>query len=180
MPTADPSLRADVFYDTAQLAIGSCASPDDVAVRVVTRVVGHYPATNTLLVDMGWTAQGGGQGGQDPARPYGCFTHKLVPPPSGGDGAEEEEGADDNGGDGGDGWTEDRSAVARLKLNNLKQEVGEVSTADGSPLDFAALPVGALLAFAPHHSCATGHNHQTIKVLEGGRIVDEFEGCKGW
>ena len=76
--------------------------------------------------------------------------------------------------------TEDRSAVARLKLNNLKQEVGEVSTADGNPLDFAALPVGALLAFAPHHSCATGHNHQTIKVLEGGRIVDEYDVCKGW
>jgi D-serine deaminase-like pyridoxal phosphate-dependent protein len=169
-----------VFFDTAQLSIGACASPDDIAVRVVTRVVGHYPGSNTLLVDMGWTAQGGGQGGQDADHPFGCFTHRLVPPPPPAPWpAQAEEGGSD-GGSGGS-WAEDRSAaVLNLKINNLKQEVGEVSTKDGTPLDFEALPVGSLLCFAPHHSCATGHNHQTIKVLEGGRIVDEYDVCKGW
>ena len=28
---------------------------DDIAVRVLTRVVGHYPKSNTLLIDCGWT-----------------------------------------------------------------------------------------------------------------------------
>lgn len=33
--------------------IGSC-SLDDVAVRVLTRVIGHCPHRNQLLIDCGW------------------------------------------------------------------------------------------------------------------------------
>ena len=34
--------------------LGSCAE-SDIAVRVLTRVIGHYPAQNMLLIDLGWT-----------------------------------------------------------------------------------------------------------------------------
>ncbi|XP_043921933.1 D-threo-3-hydroxyaspartate dehydratase-like isoform X1 [Protopterus annectens] len=44
-----------VFYDAQQMGIGSCTM-EDVAVRVLTRVVGHYPHRNELLIDCGWTA----------------------------------------------------------------------------------------------------------------------------
>ncbi|KAG8138662.1 hypothetical protein E2320_001487 [Naja naja] len=40
--------------DVQQTLIGSC-QPEDVAVRVWTRVIGHYPDRNQLLVDCGWT-----------------------------------------------------------------------------------------------------------------------------
>uniref|UniRef100_A0A673B6H9 Zgc:162816 n=1 Tax=Sphaeramia orbicularis TaxID=375764 RepID=A0A673B6H9_9TELE len=43
-----------VFYDVQQSLIGSC-SLEDVAVRVLTRVIGHCPHRNQLLVDCGWT-----------------------------------------------------------------------------------------------------------------------------
>uniref|UniRef100_A0A3Q3EE49 Zgc:162816 n=1 Tax=Labrus bergylta TaxID=56723 RepID=A0A3Q3EE49_9LABR len=43
-----------VFYDTQQSVIGSC-SLGDVAVRVLTRVIGHCPHRNQLLIDCGWT-----------------------------------------------------------------------------------------------------------------------------
>ncbi|XP_026543475.1 uncharacterized protein LOC113425518 [Notechis scutatus] len=43
-----------IFYDVQQTLIGSC-QPEDVAVRVWTRVIGHYPDRNQLLVDCGWT-----------------------------------------------------------------------------------------------------------------------------
>uniref|UniRef100_A0A3B3Y2A0 D-serine dehydratase-like domain-containing protein n=1 Tax=Poecilia mexicana TaxID=48701 RepID=A0A3B3Y2A0_9TELE len=43
-----------VFYDVQQSMIGSCGL-EDVAVRVLTRVVGHCPHRNQLLVDCGWT-----------------------------------------------------------------------------------------------------------------------------
>ncbi|XP_022525263.2 D-threo-3-hydroxyaspartate dehydratase isoform X2 [Astyanax mexicanus] len=52
-----------VFYDVQQSLIGSCKL-EDVAVRVLTRVIGHYPHRNQLLVDCGWTAlslDGGGR-----------------------------------------------------------------------------------------------------------------------
>eukprot|EP01059_Diplonema_ambulator_P003451 TRINITY_DN13135_c1_g1_i2.p1 TRINITY_DN13135_c1_g1~~TRINITY_DN13135_c1_g1_i2.p1 ORF type:complete len:363 (+),score=103.87 TRINITY_DN13135_c1_g1_i2:493-1581(+) len=42
-------------YDSMQCDIGSC-SLADVAVRVLTRVVGIYPERNMLIIDMGWTA----------------------------------------------------------------------------------------------------------------------------
>ncbi|XP_072324244.1 D-serine dehydratase isoform X2 [Scyliorhinus torazame] len=44
-----------IFYDVQQMMIGSCQM-DDIAVRVQTRVIGHYPHRNQLLVDCGWTA----------------------------------------------------------------------------------------------------------------------------
>ncbi|KAK7945100.1 hypothetical protein WMY93_000828 [Mugilogobius chulae] len=43
-----------VFYDVQQSGIGSC-SLEDVAVRVLTRVIGHCPHRNQLLIDCGWT-----------------------------------------------------------------------------------------------------------------------------
>ncbi|KAM8839171.1 D-serine dehydratase isoform 1-T2 [Synchiropus picturatus] len=42
------------FYDVQQSLIGSCAL-EDVAVRVLTRVIGHCPHRNQLLIDCGWT-----------------------------------------------------------------------------------------------------------------------------
>ncbi|KAL8164644.1 UNVERIFIED_CONTAM: hypothetical protein K2H54_000509 [Gekko kuhli] len=36
------------------MTIGSCQLKD-IAVRVLTRVIGHYPHRNQILVDCGWT-----------------------------------------------------------------------------------------------------------------------------
>jgi D-serine deaminase-like pyridoxal phosphate-dependent protein len=41
-----------VFYDAMQVAIGSCAI-EDVAVSVLTTVIGSYPDRNSLLIDAG-------------------------------------------------------------------------------------------------------------------------------
>merc|ERR1712023_567583 len=57
-----------LVYDVVQNQIGSCR-PQDIATRVLTRVIGHYPASNMLIVDLGWTgcsAQGAHIG-------YGAF-----------------------------------------------------------------------------------------------------------
>ena len=51
-----------------QLRIGSC-SAEQIAVRVLTRVIGHYPQSNMLLVDMGWT----GTSAQGKEHGYGAF-----------------------------------------------------------------------------------------------------------
>ncbi|XP_036442368.1 LOW QUALITY PROTEIN: D-threo-3-hydroxyaspartate dehydratase [Colossoma macropomum] len=54
-----------IFYDVQQSLIGSCRL-EDVAVRVLTRVIGHYPHRNQLLVDCGWTALSHDGGGRLP------------------------------------------------------------------------------------------------------------------
>lgn len=56
------------YYDVMQKDIGACCQ-EDIAVRVATRVVGHQPRRNTLLVDLGWT--GVSQQGAD--NNYGAF-----------------------------------------------------------------------------------------------------------
>ncbi|XP_053490239.1 D-threo-3-hydroxyaspartate dehydratase [Ictalurus furcatus] len=54
-----------VFYDVQQSLIGSCRH-EDIAVRVLTRVIGHYPHRNQLLVDCGWAALSHDGGGRLP------------------------------------------------------------------------------------------------------------------
>ncbi|XP_053916580.1 D-threo-3-hydroxyaspartate dehydratase isoform X1 [Cuculus canorus] len=64
-----------IFYDLQQTQVGSC-QPEEVAIRVLTRVIGHYPHRNQLLVDCGWAAlslHGQNQG------PMGCATIEGYP-----------------------------------------------------------------------------------------------------
>ena len=49
------NLLCYISVDYQQSLIGACKL-DDVAVRVVTRVIGHYPDRGYLLVDCGFTA----------------------------------------------------------------------------------------------------------------------------
>jgi len=146
-----------IFYDWIQHHYSSCATLDDVGIRVLTRVVGHYEASNTLLIDMGWT---------------GCSKQ----------GAEVHYGAL---------WRLGESGVDAggvLQIQNLKQEAGEVSTIDGSPVDFSQYPVGSFLQLIPFHSCAAAHQHHSLHVVDGGSetlsdesvVVNEWVRCRGW
>lgn len=44
------------FFDRQQLWTGACSTEADVAGRVISRVIGHYPDRNTLMLDAGATA----------------------------------------------------------------------------------------------------------------------------
>jgi D-serine deaminase-like pyridoxal phosphate-dependent protein len=44
-----------LMYDKMQAEIGACQR-NDIAIRVLARVIGHYPKLNMMLLDMGWTA----------------------------------------------------------------------------------------------------------------------------
>lgn len=57
-----------LMYDYQQCLISSCKE-SDVACRVLTRVVGHYPQTNSIQVDLGWT----GCSAQGAEHNYGKF-----------------------------------------------------------------------------------------------------------
>jgi len=57
-----------MYYDCMQVKLGSC-SPENVAVRVCTRIIGHYPKQNMLLIDLGWT----GISKQGEAHGYGAI-----------------------------------------------------------------------------------------------------------
>uniref|UniRef100_A0A914W7B3 D-serine dehydratase-like domain-containing protein n=1 Tax=Plectus sambesii TaxID=2011161 RepID=A0A914W7B3_9BILA len=45
-----------IFYDLQQHMIGSC-SKQEIACTIATRIIGHYPERNELLIDCGFTAR---------------------------------------------------------------------------------------------------------------------------
>ena len=131
-----------LFFDTTQARLGACDRDAEVACRVLTRVVGHYARSNTLLVDLGWT----GVSAQGKERGYGA----LVGEPN-------------------------------LKIVNLKQEAGELTTVDGAPIDYARYPIGSFLELLPHHSCAAAHQHASLFVVDDDdRVVAEWQRARGW
>lgn len=89
-PTASLSERFDadeirpgnyVFYDAFQTAVGSCA-PADVAVSVLTTVVGSYPERDTMIVDAGALALSKDAGPQhvDPGCGFGTVCDLALHP----------------------------------------------------------------------------------------------------
>ncbi|CAD5116790.1 DgyrCDS5639 [Dimorphilus gyrociliatus] len=44
-----------IFYDVQQSVIGSC-NVNEIAGRVMTRIIGHYPSRNEMLIDAGFLA----------------------------------------------------------------------------------------------------------------------------
>ena len=131
-----------VYYDEMQVQLGSC-QPEDVAVRVLMRVIGKYPEQNMLLVDCGWTGMSA-------------------------------QGSDANYG---------RIVGHNLCIKVLKQEAGEVTSIDGTPIPFDKYPIGCLLQLSPYHSCATTHQHRFIHILENEdstHVRHTWSICKGW
>ena len=69
-----------------------------------------------------------------------------------------------------------------LFIRNLKQEAGEVTTRDGSELDFAKHPIGSFLRLLPWHSCAVAHQHASLFVVGDDEdvVVEEWQRARGW
>jgi len=60
--------------DVQQHVAGSC-DLSDIAVKVATRVIGHYPHRNQLLVDAGWMAMSLDGHEKLPSGSYCVFQH---------------------------------------------------------------------------------------------------------
>lgn len=142
-----------VFQDLFQAGIGSCEI-DDIALSVLTTVIGHQPSTGTLLVDAGGLALSKDRStaalGPDADCGYG-----LVAPASATDPIP--------------GW----------RVADAYQEHGLVrSTSD--PIDFDSYPIGTRLRVLPNHACMTAAQYDGYHVVESGRVVDEWARINGW
>src|SRR5204863_8964810 len=115
-----------VFFDLVMSNVGVC-SPQDIALSVLTTVIGHQAEKGWVIVDAGWMAMSRDRGTAKQARDYGygavCDVH----------------------GDRIEGY----SVVA------ANQEHGIISRSDGSSdRDIARrFPIGSLLRILPNHAC---------------------------
>jgi len=119
-----------VFQDLVMAGLGVC-SVDDIALSVMTEVIGHRPEHNRLIIDAGWMALSRDLGRAPDAPDLG---YGLV--------------CDDQ-------WASRESLVVAA----CNQEHGLVSTRDGKALDFARYPIGTVLRVLPNHACATAAQH---------------------
>jgi D-serine deaminase-like pyridoxal phosphate-dependent protein len=131
-----------VFHDLVMAGLGVCAV-EDIAIGVLTSVIGHQPARGQLIVDAGWMALSRDRGTQAQAVDQG---YGLVADAAG-------------------------VSLGDLVVTAANQEHGIVARRDGGPLDVARFPIGTLLRVLPNHACATAAQHGAYQVVDGSDAV---------
>jgi D-serine deaminase-like pyridoxal phosphate-dependent protein len=148
-------VRAGVymFNDLVMAALGVCAT-DDIALSVLTTVIGHQRAKGWILVDAGWMALSRDRG---PAAlsmndGYGVVCDALTGKP-----------------------------LRDLIVSSANQEHGIVTSRSGDAAIADLAPLGSRLRILPIHACATAGMHDSYGVLDGsGDIVERWRRMRGW
>jgi D-serine deaminase-like pyridoxal phosphate-dependent protein len=147
-------LRAGVyvFFDLVMHNVGVCGA-DELALSVLTTVIGHQEDKGLAIVDAGWMAMSRDRGTQAQRRDFGY----------------------------GQVCTESGEPIAGCLMRSANQEHGVLSLADGSQGGIAArFPVGTRLRILPNHACATGAQHAAYHALLPGGGVEVWPRFSGW
>ena len=142
-----------VFFDLVMAGIGVCGQ-QDIALSVLTSVIGHQPAKGWIIVDAGWMAMSRDRGTAKQTVDHGYGAVCAV----------------------------DGEPVPALWMGAANQEHGIVSMRDGScPDDLVQrYPIGTLLRVQPNHACATAAQYDAYRVVEGDAIIDTWPRFSGW
>jgi D-serine deaminase-like pyridoxal phosphate-dependent protein len=146
-------IRAGVymFMDLVMAGLGVCAV-DDIAISVLTSVIGHQRDKGWTIVDAGWTAM---------SRDRGTARHTV---------------------DQGYGLVCDEHGrpLDDFILVSTSQEHGIVAARDPSRMAPPDLPIGTLLRILPNHACATAAQHAGYEVMIDGKREALWERIGGW
>ncbi|MEP4979689.1 alanine racemase [Ascidiaceihabitans sp.] len=131
-------LRAGVyvFFDLVMAGLEVC-TVDDIALSVLTTVIGHQDAKGWTICDAGWMAM---------SRDRGTANQRV---------------------DQGYGLVCDASGapIRGLYVKQANQEHGVIARHPDFDGDMPDLPVGTLLRILPNHACATAAQHQHYHVV---------------
>lgn len=152
--TGVTEVRAGVFMfqDLVMAGVGVC-TPDDIALSVLTTVIGHQAGRNWIITDAGWMAMSRDRGTERQAvdQGYGLVCDMAGTP------------------------------IGDLVMVSANQEHGVIAERAGAALDLSAFPIGSRLRILPNHACATGAQHGAYVVVAGGpEIVDRWARERGW
>jgi D-serine deaminase-like pyridoxal phosphate-dependent protein len=142
-----------VFFDLVMANVGVCR-PQDIALSVLTTVIGHQAEKGWTIVDAGWMAMSRDRGTAKQAHDYGYGAVCDVQ------------------GDLIEGYT----VIA------ANQEHGIISRNGGFPdQDIAKrFPIGSLLRVLPNHACATGAQHSEYHLVDGRGQISRWGRFNGW
>ena len=140
-----------VFCDLFQRGLGVC-NTEDIALSVLTSVIGHRADQNRLFIDAGALALSKDRGTSSQASD--CLYGLVC----------------DAGG----------NPIEGMIVEGVNQEHGIVTATSGA-LDFDRFPIGSLLRILPNHACMTEAAHSGYYVLDKSEEVEAFwERCHGW
>jgi len=132
-------VRAGVYvlFDLVMAGVGVC-STDDIALSVLTTVIGHRTDARWVITDAGWMALSRDRGTQTQAVDHG---YGLVCDIAG-------------------------RAIEDLAFRDANQEHGVLHWRGAGDVDLATrFPIGSQLRILPNHACATGAQHGGYTVL---------------
>ncbi len=141
-----------VFFDLVMANIGVCKA-DDIALSVLTTVIGHQREKGWAIVDAGWMAMSRDRGTASQQHDYGygqvCDAQGCV--------------------------------IEGVVMSSANQEHGIVSAADGSRADMSQrFPVGTQLRILPNHACATAAQFPQYHALQATGEAAEWPRFYGW
>lgn len=142
-----------VFFDLVMAGIGVCAI-EDIALSVLTTVIGHQRERGWILVDAGWMAMSRDRGTASQAVDQG---YGLV--------------CDIEG-----------QVIDDLVVIGANQEHGIIAARSGSRADVLDLPVGTMLRILPNHACATAAQFDGYEVIPaaGDDVLQYWPRFRGW
>ncbi|WP_107314634.1 DSD1 family PLP-dependent enzyme [Burkholderia metallica] len=147
-------VRAGVYvmFDLVMHNIGVC-SLSDLALSVLTTVIGHQEEKGWAIVDAGWMAMSRDRGTQRQAHDFGY----------------------------GQVCTEHGDVLGDYVMSAANQEHGIVSRA-GSPDSGIAqrFPIGTRLRILPNHACATGAQHPEYQAIGEDGSARTWPRFYGW
>ena len=141
-----------MFGDLVQAGIGSCRL-EDIAVSVLTTVIGHQPAKGWIITDAGWMALSRDRGTSKQAvdQYYGVVCDTAGTP------------------------------IPDLVMVDANQEHGIVALRPGSAGTLPDLAVGTRLRILPNHACATGAPYDAYHVIDAtGAGIAQWPRFNGW
>jgi D-serine deaminase-like pyridoxal phosphate-dependent protein len=147
-------VRAGVymFFDLVMAGLGVCTL-DDIAVSVLTTVIGHQSHKGWIITDAGWMAL---------SRDRGTARQKV---------------------DQGYGLVCDVQGypIDDLVVVDTSQEHGIISGKGDAAADAVKYPIGTQLRILPNHACATAAQHAVYHVVEGDvRLRAVWPRFGGW
>ncbi len=141
-----------VFFDLVMHNIGVCTT-DELALSVLTTVIGHQPEKGWAIVDAGWMAMSRDRGTQKQKRDFGYGQVCRI----------------------------DGSLLPGYRLSGANQEHGILSREGEPDLDIVArFPIGTLLRILPNHACATGAQFPEYHAIAPDRELAVWSRLHGW
>jgi D-serine deaminase-like pyridoxal phosphate-dependent protein len=140
-----------VFFDLVMRNVGVC-SEQDIALSILTTVIGHQAEKGWAIVDAGWMAMSRDRGTEKQSCDYGygqvCDVHGKP--------------------------------IEGYLMQSANQEHGIIA-GNGKGADIAAtFPVGTLLRIMPNHACATAAQFPEYQAVQGDQVLATWPRFYGW